>query len=85
MYSGYYHNQKTIQQEIMEECPDNFVGHYQTDLYILKNEVTKEIIERHYKMPTVMAEEFVDQTTSVPCYEIPFGYDSSLIKKQENG
>jgi len=67
--------EKTIYQEIMDECPENFVGHHHSDLYVLKNEVTKEIIERHFKMPTVMAVEFTDETTGHRCYEIPFNYE----------
>lgn len=72
---SYYYNGKTIYQEIMEECPENFVGNHCSDLYVLLNEKTKEIIERHYKFPTVMATVFTDQTTGKLCYEIPFGYD----------
>lgn len=75
---------KTIYQEIMEECPENFVGNYNSDLYIKKNEVTKEIIERHFKLPTVMAVEFTDETTGIQCYEIPFNYEPFYDKKRKS-
>ena len=78
---SYYVNGKTIYQEIMEECPENFVGNHASDLYILANKTTKVIIERHYKMPTVMATTFIDQTTGKLCYEIPFGYDPWILNK----
>ena len=63
-----------IYDDIMKECPENFVGYYCSDLYILCNETTKAIIERYYKMPTVMAVQFIDQTNGNLCYEIPFAY-----------
>ena len=66
--------EKTIYEEVIEECPQNFVGSHATDLYILKNAETTAIIERHYKLPNVMAVQFKDEVTGNPCWEIPFGY-----------
>lgn len=64
----------SIYEDIMKECPTNYVGHYESDLFLLKNDETTGIITRHKDIPCYSVSEFNHQVSKDRCYKIAFGY-----------
>jgi hypothetical protein len=67
---------KTIYQRIIENCPSNIVGNHESDLYLIKNRETTQIIKEQREAGEVLnITVFNDKITNELCYDIAFGYD----------
>lgn len=67
---------RTIYERFLTECSSNIIGHHASDLYVLKNSETTEIIKQQKASGEVLnITTFRDQETNRECYDIAFGYD----------
>lgn len=75
---------KTIYERIMQECPQNFVGNHESDLYIIKTPETERIINEQKANGEILSPTIFGKGNQ-KYYDIPFAYkpfwDKILAKK----
>jgi len=59
----------------MESCPENYIGHHESDLYIKANDTTTAIIKAYKVENTVNVTTFHNTETKELCYDVAFSYD----------